>query len=208
MTTTIEKSNTFDKFLEKYGLYKFFRTTSWIKRFLYNCQKNKRSDPLKTNEIEHQKKFWIKREQQKVKDTEKFKISKEKLDFQQNVEGIYVCSGRIEGSHAVFIPPSSLLAGKSIFQAHKNTLHWGVVLTIASVRSNYWIPTLRKLVKSFVRKCYGCKRFNSLPYPGVKSGSLPNDRAEQAMAFQVVIGTDFAGPIYYRTKTKNQKHTS
>ena len=55
-----------------------------------------------------------------------------------------------------------------------------------------------------VRNCYGCKRFNSLPYPGVKPGPLPNDRTEQAMSFEI-IGTDFAGPIYYRTKTKKEQ---
>ena len=42
-----------------------------------------------------------------------------------------------------------------------------------------------------------------LPYPGVKPGPLLNDRTEQAMPFQV-IRTDFAGPIYYRTKTKKE----
>ena len=125
------------------------------------------------------------------------------LDLQENVEGIYVCRGRIEGSHPVFIPSDSLLAEQLIFQAYKNTLHRGVVLTMTEVRSNYWIPILRKLTKSVVRKCYGCKRFNSLPYPGVKPGPLPNDRTEQAMSFQV-IDTDFAGPIYDRTKTKKE----
>ena len=149
-------------------------------------------------------KFWIKREQQRVKDTEKFKVSKEMLDLQENVEGIYVCRGQIEGSHLVFIPPDLLLAEKLIFQAHKNVLHWGLVLTMTKVRFNYWISTYRKLTKSVVRKCYGFKRFNSLPYPEVKPDSLPNDRTEQAMPFQV-IGTDFAGPIYYRTKTKKEQ---
>ena len=57
MTTSIEKSDTFDKFLEKHELYKSLRRTAWIKRFLSNCQKTKISGPLKTDEIEHQKKF-------------------------------------------------------------------------------------------------------------------------------------------------------
>ena len=55
------------------------------------------------------------------------------LDLQEKIEGIYVCRGRIEGSHPVFIPPDSL-AEKLIFQAHKNTLHGGVVLTMTKVR--------------------------------------------------------------------------
>ena len=62
-------------------------------RFLNNCQKTKRSGPYKTDKTEHQNKFWIKREQHRVKDTETFKISKEILDLQKNVEGIYVCRG-------------------------------------------------------------------------------------------------------------------
>ena len=76
MTTAIECSDTFDQLLEKHEFYKFLRITAWIKRFLDNCQKTKRSGPLKTEEIQHQNKFWIKTEQQRVKDTEKFKISK------------------------------------------------------------------------------------------------------------------------------------
>ena len=65
------------------------------------------------------------------------------------------------------------------------------------------MPTLRKLAKSVVRKCYGCKRFDSFPYPGVKLGPLPHNRTEQAIPFQVK-GTDFAGPIQFRTKTKKE----
>ena len=141
-----------------------------------------------------------------MKDTEKFKISKEMLDLQENVEGIYMCRGRIEGSHPVFIPPDSLLADKLIFQAHKNTLHGGVVLTVTKVRSNYWIPTLTKLTESVVKKCYSCKRFNSLPYPGVKLVPLQNDRTEQAMTFQAqILRVQFITVIKQR---KNQKHTS
>ena len=130
MTTTIEKSDTFDKLLEKHKLYKFLRLTAWIKRFFNNFQKTKRNNPLKTDETQHQKAF--RRQQQRVKDIEKFKISKEMLDLQEKIEGIYVCRGRIEGSHPVFIPPDSL-AEKLIFQAHKNTLHGGVALTMTKV---------------------------------------------------------------------------
>ena len=93
MTTTIEKSDIFNNLLEKHELYKFLRITAWIVRFLNNCQKTKRSGPYKTDKTEHQNKFWIKREQHRVKDTETFKISKEILDLQKNVEGIYVCRG-------------------------------------------------------------------------------------------------------------------
>ena len=117
-----------------------------------------------------------------MQDTEKFKISKEKSHLQENVERIYRCRGRIKGSHPVSIPPDSLLADKFVFQAHKDTFHREVVLTMTNIRSNYWIPIIRKLVKSVVSKCYVCKRFNLLPCPGIKSGPLPNDRTEQVIS--------------------------
>ena len=60
MTPTIEKSDTFDKLLEKHKLRKFLRITAWIKRFMNNCQKTKRSGPLKTSKKEHQKKSGLK----------------------------------------------------------------------------------------------------------------------------------------------------
>ena len=37
ISTTAE--NTFAKLLEKHELYKFFKITAWIKRFINNCQK-------------------------------------------------------------------------------------------------------------------------------------------------------------------------
>ena len=200
MTTTIENSDTFDKLYEKHELHKFLRITAWIKRFLNICQKTKHSGPLKADEIEYQNKFWIEGEQQRVKDTEKFKISKEILDLQENVEKIYVCRGRIEDSHPVFILPDLLLAEKLIFQVYKSILYGGVILTMTKVKSNNRIPTLWKLTKSVVRKCYGCKRFNLLPYPVVTTSRLANDRTEKSMPFQVT-STDFAGPIYQLLNT-------
>ena len=50
-----------------------------------------------------------------MKDIDNFKISKEKLDLQENAEGIYVRMGRIEGSHPVLTPGDPLIAEKLIF---------------------------------------------------------------------------------------------
>ena len=52
------------------------------------------------------------------------------------------------------------LEDKLLFQAHKNTLHGRIVLTLKNGISNYWIPTPRKLAKLFVCKCYSCKGIN------------------------------------------------
>ena len=137
----------FDKCLAKYKFWKFLRITNWIFRFLNNCRKTKESGPLTTSEIEQRKKFWIKREQQPVQHSEKFKINEKRLVLQQHSEGIYVCKGSIEGAYTIYLPNESLLSEKIIFAAHIscNTLHGGVSMTMTNVRSTIWIPSLRQL---------------------------------------------------------------
>ena len=73
---------------------------------------------------------------------------------------------------------------------------------MAAVRETYWIPKLRKLVKSVRGSCWGCKRFTAVPIVKPPPGNLPTDRTGGA-AFQV-IGTDFAGPICYRMANKQE----
>ena len=76
-------------------------------------------------------------------------------------------------------------------------------MTMSHVRSLFWIPDLRRLSKSVIRNCYGCKKFGILPYRSPESGSLPKDRTEKCFRFEV-IGTDYAGPIYYKTEKKSE----
>ena len=76
--------------------------------------------------------------------------------------------------------------------AHRKTLHGGVASTMTAVRSLFWIPVLRKLTKSVIRNCYGCKRFRATHYPNPKPGNLPRDRTKQALPFET-IATDYAG---------------
>ena len=149
------------------------RVSAWIRRFINNCRKIKKRGPLTTSEIQCQEKFYIKREQRKVEHSEKFEESRKQLNLQLNCEGIYECRGRIQG---VYPTSSSALNEKIIMLVHRKTLHGGVASTMAAVRSLFWMPVLRKLTKSLIRNCYGCKRFRATHYPNPKQGLLPRDR--------------------------------
>ena len=92
--------------------------------------------------------------------------------------------GRIHGVYPIYLPSSSALSGKIIMSAHRKTLPEGVASTMAAVRSLFWIPVLSKLTKSVIQNCYGCKRFRAMHYPNPKPG------------------TDFAGPLYCKSKGK------
>ena len=95
------------------------------------------------------------------------------------------------------------MSEKIIADAHLQTLHGGVGLTMSMVRESYWIPKLHQLTKKVIRKCYGCKRFQAAAFANPPTGNLPRERTEGSIPFQV-IGVDFAGPIYYRQTAKSE----
>ena len=80
-------------------------------------------------------------------------------------------------------------------------MHGGVTITMSNIRTHYWIPSLRKVVKSIIKKCHHCVRYRAMPFPSPKPGPLSKQRAQECHPFQV-IGVDYAGPIYFSCKTK------
>ena len=66
------------------------------------------------------------------------------------------------------------------------------------------MPRLRRLAKSVVKHCWGCKRFHAVPVSAPPTGNLPTERTEGTVPFNV-IGVDFAGPIKYSGKRKTEK---
>ena len=76
--------------LHKFDLHKTLRISAWILRFINNCRKNKKSGPLTTAELVNQKKFYIKREQEKVVSSDRFEDDKKRLNLEKNYEGVYM----------------------------------------------------------------------------------------------------------------------
>ena len=165
MCVLAEQDEEFNEILHKYNFWKVIRITSWVFRFITNCRnKEKLSVPLDTAETEKGKLFWIKHEQQKTEKSDSFKEDQVCLNLQKNNAGIYQCMGRIQGQYPLYIPRRSILAEKIVHEAHKRTMHGGVISTMAAVRENYWITKLRQLTKRVIRNCFGCKRFQVKPF--------------------------------------------
>ena len=99
---------------------------------------------------------WIKRTQGRVENTEVFQNEKEQLGLQKNVQGVYICCGRIQGEYPVYISTQELFSEKVIENAHRSTLCGGFGLTMAEVLQKCWIPRLRKIVKMVRKSCYAC----------------------------------------------------
>ena len=112
---------------------------------------------------------------QKQKETDNFKEDQGCLNLRKNNAGIYQCMGRIQGQYPLYIPRRSILAEKIVHEAHKRTMHGGVILTMAAVRQNYWITKLLQLKKRIIRYCFGYKRFQVKPFATPPRGQLPTD---------------------------------
>ncbi|KAK3713875.1 hypothetical protein QZH41_000066 [Actinostola sp. cb2023] len=68
---------------------------------------------------------------------------------------------------------------------------------MTKVRSKYWIPRLRRLVKRVRGNCHGCKRYQAMAYAAPPPANLPTTRTQGVNPYQV-IGVDYAGPLRLR----------
>ena len=202
----VETRDDFDLVLWRFELRKAMRIGAWVMRFLHNSQNSssKTKGPLTTAEVEKCEMFLVKRVQLQGMSHAQFEQDREQLNLQPSGQGVLECRGRIQGEYPVYLPDSALLAAKIVQRAHVTTLHGGVGLTMARVREKFWIPRLRKLTKSVVRKCSGCKRFQAVAFANPPPAPLPRERTEGNTPFNV-IGVDFAGPVKYRGKRKEER---
>ena len=74
---------------------------------------------------------------------------------------------------------------------------------MTSICQEYWVPRLRQLTKKVIRGCYGCKKFQVTAFANPPTASLPTNRTEGSVPFEV-LGVDFAGPITYKLTPKKE----
>ena len=161
----------FDELLERRDLQSVLRISAWILRFVCNCQsKQGQNGPLTTTEVNKMKNWWIKRVQLQDSITAHHEWTKVALTLQKNVEGLLECRGRIRGKYPVYLSSNGPLTRKLLERVHVETLHGGVGLTMAAVREDYWVPTLKRLVKSIQTDCWGCKRSRATAFVAAPPG--------------------------------------
>ena len=120
-------------------------------------------------------------------------------------QNILRCVGRIQFSdlpenskNFILLRKQSHFSHLIILFSHLQTKHGRIKDTISQVRSKYWIISIRQLVKSIIKRCFLCQRFESKPYRYPPSGSLPPYRLQQSLPFETT-GVDYFGPVS-RTK--------
>ena len=112
------------------------------------------------------------------------------------------CKGRLSNAelpydtkYPIYIPKSSHLAKLIVIEAHDNVFHQKERATLTEVRSNYWIPQCRRLVRNLVPKCQLCLKLESLALSLPPAPSLPSYRVEISPPF-TNVGFDHMGPLW------------
>ena len=107
----------------------------------------------------------------------------------------------------ILLPKESYLTTLIIANRHLTLNHAGTKTTFVQIRSEFWIPAGRRLVKDFISRCVVCRRIAAKPYKPPPPPPLPELRLSQLPPF-TNTGTDFAGPIYCREMRGNAIYKS
>ena len=118
------------------------------------------------------------------------------------------CLGRLENSdldeyarRPFILPKEHGLSNLVIKDCHTRVHHSGLRASLAELRSRYWVPRARQVVKKLINKCVPCKKVEGKSYDASPMASLPEFRVRESFPFSKVE-VDFAGPLYVKGKTK------
>ena len=171
--------------LSKYNSpHKALRVLAYVKRFVSKLEKELNDFPryVTASELVDATKILLRPEQRKAY-SDKIKtleiapqVKKESKTWKFCYfldDGVLYLGGRLayanlpDGSkYQRLIPQNSQLARLVVSNAHLSTLHGGTTQVMAHIRTRFWIPSCRSLVRKLVLYCVGCNRFNVKPqYP-------------------------------------------
>ena len=203
------------------------RVSALCARFLSRLRQRKRpggadgeplpTGPLTVSEVTQAKLLWLRHIQDsELSDCKKALAANQKHNLIQQLnlyldnENIIRCRGRLENSEFAaqtkypILIPKGQFARLIIADCHRDVLHAGVNHTLSRVRYEYWIPQGRSMVKSFISRCYTCKRHHGGPYRAPEVPPLPTARVSKSQPFSHV-GLDYFGPLYIKNQSSSQK---
>ena len=192
-------------------LHRLVRVTAWVRRFVKNARARvtqvKRStgrlgvEELKCAEVE-----WLKSVQNDLRKQHNFKQLVRELGIKAEKD-VLRCEGRLvnsdlesEARKPVILPRKHKFTRLVVEECHQRVHHSGVRATLAELRSRFWVPRGRQVVKGILGECVTCRKLTGKPYNAPPTAALPDFRVKEAPPFSRV-GVDFAGPLYVKEKS-------
>ena len=125
--------------------------------------------------------------------------------------GLLRCKGRLENACLtenarcpILLPKMDWYTKLVIEKTHKEILHSGVSQTLSRIRLRFWIPHGRAVVKTVLKSCTVCRRFEGGSYKTPPLCSYPKARVTESTPFSFV-GLDYMGPLYVKTNESRKK---
>ena len=118
------------------------------------------------------------------------------------------CSSRLQeaqigysAANPILIPKEDEFTTMMITAVHQRVGHVGVKQTLSSLRSEFWVPQARRLVKKIVNRCVVCRRVSASPFDLPPPPPLPKCRVVMSRPFSN-LGVDFCGPFILKRQKK------
>ncbi|GBP08766.1 hypothetical protein EVAR_100643_1 [Eumeta japonica] len=197
------------------------RVFSYIYRFFYRTHPKFKESFSKTNyilttfEIKHVRDQLIKMyqkafypdEYKRLADRKSIPSTSKLLNLNPflDPEGIIRSCGRLESSpdlsynekHPILLPYDCQYSKLLVKFVHAITLHGGNQLVLRIIRTQYWIPKVKNLIKSTIHSCKPCIIYKKRCQKQIMS-ALPPERSCFSRPF-THTGLDFAGPFDIKT---------
>ena len=203
------KENNIHKIIEitRYSSFKkLMMVTCYVLRFIKNISNKVSKIREEINGDEYNIALKLKNEQSILKFERNFDKLHKSLKLFDDHDKILRLKGRFENAtetggdekHPIILRDgNSHFTKLLILKIHEDVLHYGIEFTLNKIRSKFWIVRGRKTVRSFLRKCVICKRYQGNTLVPPESPGLPKLRIECSHAYQV-IGLDYAGPFFMK----------
>ena len=196
------------------SLTKLLNVTAWVRRAVSNFKRKHIMIDLTAEEIKTAEIDWIKIAQCELKQQDNYRQLTRKLGLVDE-DGILKCTGRLVNSDLdldvqkpILLPKQHQFTRLIIEACHRKVHHRGVRSTLAELRSRFWVPKGRQMVKRILSECFTCKRLTGKSYRAPATAALPEFRVTRASPFSKV-GIDFAGPLYAKiSKIQNNQSSS
>ncbi|XP_069184182.1 uncharacterized protein [Procambarus clarkii] len=171
------------------GLDKLLRVTEIVLYFLHKVGiKHRFPSPIK---------YWIKRAQQETYGREYEHLS-DKLSkslgiwYGSNNHNILRYGGRLlhadidlETKNPIILPRYHIITKLIVLHYHQhNTLHGGVLDTLTDLRQTFWLPQGRQTVKSLMKSCVVCRRYDARCVLTPGPPPLPKERVVHLRPFE------------------------
>ena len=218
MTIAIKEPCGIEKVVEinKFNaLRKLYKVTAWVTWFCHNIlRRNKgdrREDPLTLEEMIESEDLWIRAAQRELRKGGSYQQLASKFGLHEHQKSVIRCKGRLEHSEMVheakepiILPKEHRLTVLQTQECHDRVLHNSVRRTLAKLRSRFWVPKERQVVKRVISRCVPCKKIEGKSFTQPPTASLSEFRVRPASP-SAKVGVDFAGPFFVKGKASQMR---